>query len=77
MARRARHQAARIVLSVAQRHLLGEMTADAIDARYAAIAQPCAACDHSADLICQQHLGDVAQVRAYRELAAALGVEVP
>lgn len=63
------------MLSRADRLLLAEMVADAIDSRLAGL-EVCGECAGHPQLLCDRHRADVGMVEAYRALAAGLGVDV-
>lgn len=63
-------------LGADDRLLLAEMAVDAIDLRLATVAQPCAACDDSPDLLCPRHAAEVDQAGRYRRLARSLGADI-
>jgi hypothetical protein len=71
--RRGRHGGS---LGQARRELLAQMAADAIDARLAGLAQPCAECDRSRELLCDRHRAEVRQADRYRRLSRELGADV-
>ncbi len=69
--------AAAVALTASQSAAFRDMFADACSYRSEGVSGPCADCDESPAGLCDDHAADLDKVGAYRDLARALGVEVP